>query len=125
MLINFEDLPKMSMENFRGGEKTTHERIYADMLNRFSKITLEPGATIGLHKHSTSSEFLMVVCGIGRVVCDGKTERLSAGLCSYCPMGSEHTIINDGEDDLILFSVTPEHTGHNITADDYESEISF
>ncbi len=125
MLINFEDLPKMSVENFRGGEKTTHERIYADMLNRLSKITLEPGATIGLHKHVTSSEFIFVLCGKGRVICDGKSEILTQGLGSYCPMGSEHTIINDGEDELIIYSVTPEHTGHNITADDYESEISF
>lgn len=114
MFIDYENLLKMSMDEFRGGKGTIHERIYADHLNRIGKLTLEPGASIGLHKHTTSSEMVFVILGKAQVVCDGQVEHLRMGQCHYCPLGSEHTIINEGQDVLVLFDVIPEHTGHHV-----------
>lgn len=108
MRIDFEELPRFAMECYNGGEKITYTRMYNDELNSIMKVTLEPGASIGLHHHETSSEILFIISGKGRVVTNGETEELRAGICSYCPAGSEHTIINTGEDELILFTVIPE-----------------
>lgn len=40
-------------------------------------------------------------------MCDGKEEILKPGVCHYCPKGGEHSIINTGEDDLVLFTAVP------------------
>ncbi|MCH5207003.1 MAG: cupin domain-containing protein [Oscillospiraceae bacterium] len=122
MFIDYENLLKMSMEEFRGGTGTTHERIFADNLNRIAKLTLEPGASIGLHRHTTSSEMVFVILGKAKVICDGEEEHLRMGQCHYCPMGSEHTIINEGQDVLVVFDVVPEHTGHGIEEEYAEGE---
>ena len=34
--------------------------------------------------------------------------RLVAGVCHICPKGSEHSIINTGDDDLVLITVVVE-----------------
>lgn len=44
----------------------------------------------------------------GVAVCDGKEERISEGICHICRKGSEHSIINTGEEDLILLTVVEE-----------------
>ena len=111
MLIDFEEIPRTAIENFRGGEKTTFARMYNDERNRIMKVTLEVGASIGLHTHDTSSEIVFIVSGKGRMITNGEPEELRAGMCSYCPKGSEHTLINVGEDELILFAVVPQHGG--------------
>lgn len=108
MLIDFEELPRVANAQFKGGEKTVFARTYNDELNRIMKVTLEPGASIGLHRHETSSEIAFIVSGKGQMITDGQTEELRAGMCSYCPAGSEHTLINTGEDELVLFAVVPQ-----------------
>lgn len=35
-------------------------------------------------------------------------EFLSAGVCHICKKGSEHSIVNTGEDDLVLFTLVIE-----------------
>lgn len=109
MLIDFEELPRSVNEHFKGGEGVTNIRACTDGLNRIMKVTLEVGASIGLHKHEDSSETVFIVSGKGRMITNGEAEELRAGMCSYCPKGSEHTLINAGEDELVLFAVVPQH----------------
>lgn len=37
----------------------------------------------------------------------GGEERLSAGDFHYCPDGHEHSLINDGDSDLVFIAVVP------------------
>ena len=46
-----------------------------------------------------------VVSGRGHAVCDGEREELAPGMCHVCPPGSTHAIVNDGEGDLVLWTV--------------------
>ena len=39
---------------------------------------------------------------------DEKEELLAAGCCHICPRGSEHSIINTGDDDLVMLTVVVE-----------------
>lgn len=108
MLIEFEKIEEVAFENFRGGEKETILRMFVDENNKIMYGKLVAGASIGLHTHETSSEMIYVLQGSGKVLYHGAYERISTGLCHYCPKGHEHSLINDSDEDLIFFAVVPE-----------------
>ena len=108
MKIDFKKVEKQVLPKFKGGEKQLVAKMFADEHNRIMKARLVPGASIGMHTHDTSSEIIYVLSGQGRAVCNGSEERLQAGDCHYCPKGFAHTLINDGDDDLVFFAVVPQ-----------------
>ena len=105
MLIDFAKIPETSIKSFYGGEKELLTKMYTDEHARIMKIKLVPGATVGLHKHETSSEIVFVLEGTGTAIYDGQKEKLQAGICHYCPKGHSHTIINDSKKDLFFYAV--------------------
>lgn len=46
--------------------------------------------------------------GTGIALCDGEEEFLSAGNCHVCKKGSEHSIMNTGNEDLVMLTVVVE-----------------
>lgn len=108
MLIDFEKIPEKVIPNFKGGEKEFAVRMFDDGDNRIMRGRLAPGASIGLHTHMDSCEIVFVISGEGKMLCDGVYEPLSAGSCTYCPDGHEHSLINDGGEDLVFYAVVPE-----------------
>lgn len=109
MLIDFSDLPETVIPKMRGGEKEVRARMFTDSDCKIMRGCLIPGASIGLHRHETSSEIIYVLSGTGKVLCDGTEEPLSPGSCHYCPRGHSHSLINDSGAELIFFAVVPEH----------------
>lgn len=107
MIINFDELEQLTIPNFRGGKGEVQANIFDDSLNKIMLGRVKPGSSIGMHAHDASSEIIYILQGEATSLCDGKTEKLSAGLCHYCPKGSEHDMINDGEEDLITLAVIP------------------
>ena len=110
MKVEFGAMEETAIPGFKGGEGVTHARMFADGRNRIMRGRLEPGCSIGLHTHETSSEIMYFLSGTGKVLCDGVWERVTPGTCHYCPRGSSHTLINDGTEDLVTFAVVPKHT---------------
>lgn len=108
MLINFNEMEETIIPHFRGGEKETHATMFTDSCNKIMYGKLEPGASIGLHTHDTSSEIIYILEGTGTVLYDDGKEPLVKGLCHYCPKGHTHSLINDSDNDLIFFAVVPE-----------------
>lgn len=111
MLIDFSDIEEKPLEHFKGGEGTFFARMFTDPKVKIMRGRLEHGASIGLHTHEGNSEIVFILEGKGKMLCDGRYEELSAGSCTYCPEGHEHSIINDSKGDLIFYAVVPEH--HN------------
>ena len=107
-MIKFDEIEEKQIPNFHGGEGVTCAAMFVDDVNRIMRGKLSKGCSIGLHRHDTSSEILYVLSGQGQTICDGVEERLSAGDCHYCKKGSQHTLINIGEEDLIFFAVVPQ-----------------
>jgi len=107
LIINFEDIEKTVLKNFRGGEKETSVRMFNDNINRIMQGKLEPGASIGLHTHDENSEIIYILKGTGKVFYDKQYEIIKEGICHYCPKGHSHSLINDGSDDLIFFAIVP------------------
>lgn len=107
-MLNFKDMPDTVLEHFKGGEGCTIAKMFVDDLNRIMVGKLQPGCSIGMHTHDTSSEIIYVLEGIGTTILDGVTETLLPGDCSYCKKGSTHTLINQGSEDLVFFAVVPQ-----------------
>lgn len=72
------------------------------------RCAIHAGGSIGLHKHETSDDVNYVLSGTGKAICDGKEESLAPGTCHICKKGSEHSIVNTGEEDLVLLTVVIE-----------------
>ncbi|MCQ2335521.1 MAG: cupin domain-containing protein [Paludibacteraceae bacterium] len=108
MKLDYNQIQTVEMPNFKGGEKSVLAQMFNDEKNRIMRLTLVPGASIGLHTHTTSSEIIYVLSGCGTAICEGTEEKLTPGCAHYCSKGQTHTLINDGEEPLHVFAVVPE-----------------
>jgi quercetin dioxygenase-like cupin family protein len=108
MILHFDEMEETIINRFQGGEKSTIAKIFQDECNKVMFGRLEPGASIGLHRHETSSEIVYVLQGTAKVLFDETQERLEPGLCHYCPKGHVHSVINDSDSDLIFVAVVPQ-----------------
>ena len=108
MLIKLNEMEEKELKSFYGGEGALCAKLYTDGQNKMLRGRLAPGSTIGKHTHETSMEVIFILSGQGKSICDGKEEVLSAGDCHYCPKGSEHRLINTGEEDLLFYAVVPQ-----------------
>lgn len=108
MIIDVKNLPVVSIPNLNGGVGEIKAQMFSDANGKVMTSLIPAGCSIGLHKHITSSEYNYILMGSGKAICDGKEERLTAGIWHYCPVGSEHSIINDSNADMMLLTVVAE-----------------
>ena len=109
MIIKFDEIKEKELQAFHGGEGALIANMFVDEKNKILRGKLVPGASVGVHRHIPSSEIIFILSGKGKSICDGKEELLFAGDCHYCPKGSEHCLINVGEEDLLFYAVVPQH----------------
>lgn len=136
MVIDFDNMEEKAVECFKGGIGITHLRKFENELGKIILGRLEPGATIGLHTHETNSEIIYIISGTADFLYDPeshgdvdqdpvdtnkeaspeydasviseKTETVRAGGCHYCPKGHSHSMINNGDEDIVFFATVPE-----------------
>ncbi|WP_394526772.1 cupin domain-containing protein [Lacrimispora sp. JR3] len=108
MKIVFNEIEEAVLPQFQGGEKEFKTRMFADQYNKIQRGRLEPGASIGMHTHDTSSEIIYILEGNGTVLFDEGRESVKAGECHYCPKGHAHSLINSGDKELVFFAVVPQ-----------------
>ena len=109
MLLNFEQFEENVIPHMRGGEGEMITRMFVNEDAKIMYGRLTPGSTIGLHTHETDSEMFYILSGAGKVLCDGEYEPLAPGSCHYCAKGHQHSLINDGTEDLVLLAMIPTH----------------
>ena len=109
MLLNFDQIEEKVIPKMRGGEGEMITRMFVNEDTKIMRGRLTPGSTIGLHTHEGDSEMIFILSGAGKVLCDGAYESLAAGSCHYCPKGHEHSLINDGTEDLEILAMIPTH----------------
>ena len=71
----------------------------------FAKTVIEPGNTIGVHKHEGEMEAYYVLKGKALLSDDGVDVILEAGDCQICPDGHTHSLKNVGEESLEFISI--------------------
>ena len=104
MLIEFPKVDEVMEHHFKGGEKDTGMKRVSFGDSRVMIIRLEPGASIGEHTHSDNCEVFYFLSGSGKCLYDGQWEPVAAGNAHYCPKGHSHSLVNTGDEDLVLFA---------------------
>ena len=105
MLIDFNSISSMTIPGMNNGTGTMTAQMYNDDSYRIIPTTIHPGGSIGSHKQESGDDLNYILSGKGKAICDGAEEELMPGVMHICPKGSEHSIINTGEEDLIMLTV--------------------
>ena len=98
----------MTILGMNNGTGTMTAKLYMGEHGKIIPCSIHPGGSIGLHKHETSDDTNYVLSGRGKAVCDGQEEILFAGTRHICKKGSEHSIVNIGDEDLVLLTIVVE-----------------
>lgn len=104
MIINFNEIPTRTLSGLHGGEGDLVAKIHESAFGKVVPCRLQPGASIGLHRHDDCMEICYVLYGAGTACCDGVEENLAVDVCHVCPKGSEHSIVNTGGVELVMLT---------------------
>ncbi|MDO5690042.1 MAG: cupin domain-containing protein [Tissierellia bacterium] len=105
MFIDFTKLERTVADQLYGGNKSVEMKTYQDDKLKIVVGRLEPGASLGEHVHDPGFEVLYIQEGCGKVKVGEDYVPVYSGMCHYCETGSGHSLINDGNEDLIYFAV--------------------
>lgn len=105
MYIDFESIKEVTIPGMNSGTGTMSVRMHNDDNYRIIHTVIHPGGSIGNHTQSTGDDMNFVISGSGIAVCDGKEEILRPNVMHICPKGSEHSIINNGDEDLVILTI--------------------
>lgn len=108
MLIDFNSIKEMTLPGMNNGTGEMSARMYMGENGKIIPCRIHPGGSIGLHEHPTSDDINYILSGSGKAICNGEEERLTPGVCHVCRKGSEHSIINTGDADLVMLTVVVE-----------------
>lgn len=108
MFIDFNEIQEHTVSNMNGGNGELSAKMYIGQNGKIIPCKIHTGGSIGMHRHETSDDINYIISGAAKAICDGKEELLTAGTCHICLKGSEHTIINTGNEDLVMITVVVE-----------------
>ncbi len=109
-------------------ENTDYRKVlYTTHKSQLVLMNLQPGDEIGTEVHELD-QFIRLEQGTAKVVLDGVEHEIQDDYAVVIPAGTEHNVINVGNDELKLYSVysPPEHkdgTVHKTKADDAEEHF--
>lgn len=114
------------------GETQTNDNfrkvLFTGLHSQLVAMSLLPGEEIGMEVHE-NDQFIYIVSGRGQGVLDNEQAPLDPGTGIVIPAGTEHNIINTGEEEMKLFTVysPAEHedgTVHRTKAEADEAEAA-
>lgn len=82
---------------------------------KVKNITVNPGERLSIHHHLHRSEHWVVVSGTATVTVGTETKILTENQSTYIPLGTEHSIANQGKIPLVVIEV---QTGDYLDEDD-------
>lgn len=105
MIIDFNKTKELKVSGMNNGSGDMSAKMYFDNEGEIIPCVIHVGGSIGLHKHNTSDDINYIISGSGKAICDGKEEILTKDTCHICKKGSEHSIINIGDEDLVMLTI--------------------
>lgn len=108
MKIDFSKLKEVTVPHMNGGKGECRARMYMDKSGKVILSVLPKGSSIGTHLQKTSNDANYIISGECKATDNGVEETLKAGDVHYCPKGHEHSIVNTGDGNLVLFAVVTE-----------------
>lgn len=79
--------------------------IFTGQHSQLVLMSLKPGEEIGMEVHPQVDQFFRFEAGQGKVVVDGEEFAVADGDAVVVPAGSQHNVINTGEEDLKLYTI--------------------
>ena len=100
------------MQGYVGNiEKVTEDNnyfrqvIYTSGKQQLVVMCLQKGEDIGVEIHPEVDQFFRIEVGEGKVIMDREETTFSAGDAIIVPAGTEHNVINTGDDALKLYTI--------------------
>lgn len=66
---------------------------------------IHPGGSIGEHTQDFGDDMNYIFFGSGKAFYDDVEEKLMTGVMHICPQGHKHSIINTGDEDLVMLTL--------------------
>ena len=107
MILNFPEMEEIVVTPQNGGGKSARVKKFEDPLTRIVLGRMEPGLAFDFHRHDGTCEVVYILEGSGKVILENGEERVAAGMSHYCPKGEAHSLMNDGDKELVFFAVVP------------------
>ena len=107
------DFQQWDREKAAGGEGkllgrfayTRHQTGEQDAIREIGWLTLPPGASVGLHKHTNNEDVYLIVQGKGTFVDgNGKETPVAAGDVTIARPGQSHALKNTGKKPLVFIN---------------------
>lgn len=107
------DIEKDTLEN-----DNFRKVLYTGKYSQLVLMSIKPGDDIGVEVHEAVDQFFRIEQGSGKVVINGVEHPVKDAFAFIVPAGAEHNVINDGTEDLKLYSVysPPNHKDGTIHA---------
>lgn len=112
MIRRLDEYRREIRENMRGGNGSAKiEHLFEpcgdshSKIRMFGRLTLEPGSSIGFHRHDNEEEIFYILNGTAKVSDDGEFSILKAGETMRTGDGSGHSLENVGDTPLELVAV--------------------
>ena len=119
-LVTNIETATLENENYR-------QVLYTGMSSQLVLMTIQPGDEIGSETHDLD-QFIRIEAGQAVVTLDGVNHDVEDDWAVVIPAGTEHNVVNNGDEPLRLYSIysPPEHkdgTVHATKADDKEEHF--
>jgi len=110
MVIRRCDMKTEDKEHMRNGEGSTHLIYMVDASTQqntrmFAELTLNPGCSVGYHKHESETEYFFILSGTGIVNDNGKEVQVKQGDSIITGHGASHSIKNTGSVPLVFHAI--------------------
>ncbi len=111
MIKSAAEMLKELRDEMRGGKGTveiTHILNEDEMKGKcrmFAKVKLNPGSSIGIHRHEQEEEVYYITAGSGIINDDGNTREVATGDVIITGDGAEHSIENNSAKPLEFIAV--------------------
>lgn len=112
-----EELVTFDREAVAGGKGTLYGKfafkrdaaLKDHAIKEIGWMTLQPGDSIGLHKHELNEDAYIIISGEGTFKdTDGKQYAVKAGDITIVRKGESHELVNTGKEPLIFLDVIAE-----------------
>ena len=110
MVIHRNEMKVEEKERMRDGDGVVRLTYLLDGSTQknarmFAEVTLNPGCSIGYHRHDSETEYYFIISGTGVANDDGKEVQIKQGDSIITGNGASHAIKNTGSVPLVFHAV--------------------
>lgn len=79
--------------------------VFQGQNQMLARVVLQPGCSIGCHRHSGNSEVYYILSGAGSYSDNGTVLPVNAGDTTFCSDGESHSMENTGNEPLVFIAL--------------------